>query len=61
MELTLAGGLLAALAGCAVWSVVERFRHLVIIVALALALMPLLASTVTSDVSRYRAGGSATA
>ena len=56
MELALAGVLLAALAGFAVWSVVQRFWHLVVIAALALALMPLLASTINSDVSRYLPG-----
>ena len=56
MELAFARGLLAALAGFAVWSVVQRFWHLVVVAALALALMPLLASSITRDVSRYLPG-----
>ncbi len=56
MGLAVAGLALAVLAGLAVWSVTGRFWHLLVIAAIAVPLMPLLATTVTGDVSRYAPG-----
>ena len=57
MALAFAGVMLTALAGFAVWSVAQRVRHVVLIAALAILLMPLLAYTITGDVSRYLPAG----
>ena len=56
MWLAMAGLALAALAGLAVWSVTGRFWHLLAIASIAAPLMPLLATTLTGDVSRYAPG-----
>jgi len=53
LTLAIAGLALAALAGFLVWSAADRFWHGVAIAALAVALFPLVAGTLTGDVSRY--------
>lgn len=56
MLLLIAGLGLVALTVFAVWRVSSRAWHYIAIAVLALALMPLFASTVTGDVSRYLPG-----
>jgi hypothetical protein len=53
MMLVVAGLMLVALTGLTVWFAAGRCRHLGIIALAAVPLVPLLASTVTGDVSRY--------
>ena len=56
MGLAIAGLALAVLAGLAVWIVTGRFWHLLVIASIAVPLMPLLATTLTGDVSRHAPG-----
>ena len=57
MVLIIAGLVLAALSGYLVWRVSDRFWHGLVIVALGVALFPLVASRITGDVSRYLPAG----
>jgi hypothetical protein len=53
MTLTLSGVAVAVLTAFLVWSMIDRLWHLLVIAVLAVPLLPLLAATVTGDVSRY--------
>jgi hypothetical protein len=57
MALVISGLVLAALTGCVVWWVTDRFWHSLVIVVLAVALFPLVAGSLTGDVSRYLPAG----
>ena len=53
LTLAIAGLALAALAGFLVWSAADRLWNGLAIAALAVVLFPLVAGTLTGDVSRY--------
>jgi len=57
MTLIIAALALTVLAGFLVWSTADRLCHGLAIAALAVALFPLLAGTLTGDVSRYLPAG----
>ena len=56
MALTITGLALAVLTGWLVWRAADRFWHLAVIAVLAVPLMPLLATTITGDVSSHLPG-----
>ena len=57
MALVAAGLALAALTGVLVWRAADRFWHGLAILALGMALFPLVARWLTGDVSRYLPAG----
>jgi hypothetical protein len=57
MAIAIAVFLLAALTGFLVWRAADRFWHFLVIVALAVALFPLVAHGPAGDVSRYLPSG----
>jgi hypothetical protein len=57
MTLAIASLMLIMISGFFVWCVADRFWHVLVIVALAVLLFPLVSTQLTGDVSRYLPAG----